>query len=123
MEKSNGVAKKENVYNQKNKVIKQIFITTKVSLDYDGVLSTDKGKELAKRLISEGKSVSIISARDSVDGMLSTAEEVGIAKNQIHATGSNKSKVEKVKELNISTHYDNNTDVIAQLPGIGKLFK
>ena len=102
--------------------MKQIFITTKVSLDYDGVLSTEKGKELAKRLISEGKSVSIISARDSVDGMLSTAEEVGIAKNQIHATGSNKAKVEKVKELNISTHYDNNHDVIAQLPGIGKLF-
>ena len=31
-------------------------------------------------------------------------------------------KVEKVKELNVQTHYDNNPDVIAQLPGIGKLF-
>ena len=98
------------------------FAGEKVSLDYDGVLSTDKGKELAKRLISEGKSVIIISARDSIDGMISTAQELGIRTNAIHATGSNKAKVEKVKELNVQTHYDNNPDVIAQLPGIGKLF-
>ena len=31
----------------------------KVSIDYDDTLSTDRGKELAKRLISEGKTVYI----------------------------------------------------------------
>jgi hypothetical protein len=93
----------------------------KVSFDYDDTLTTDKGKELAKRKIEEGKTVYIISARHSVSNMLSTAKELGIPLSRIYATGSNKAKVEKVLSLNIGTHYDNNTDVVNQLKGIGKL--
>jgi hypothetical protein len=36
--------------------------------------------------------------------------------------GSNKAKIEKIKELNIVTHYDNNADVIKELGDIGKQF-
>ena len=93
----------------------------KVSFDYDDTLTTDKGKELAKRKIEEGKTVYIISARHSVSNMLSTARELGIPLSRVYATGSNKAKVEKVLSLNIGTHYDNNTDVVNQLKGIGKL--
>jgi hypothetical protein len=93
----------------------------KVSFDYDDTLTTDKGKELAKRKIEEGKTVYIISARHSVSNMLSTAKELGIPLSRVYATGSNKAKVEKVLSLNIGTHYDNNTDVVNQLKGIGKL--
>ena len=35
---------------------------------------------------------------------------------------SNKAKIEKIKALQIDTHYDNNPDVIKQLGTIGKLF-
>ena len=95
---------------------KSKFAGEKVSLDYDGVLSTDKGKELAKRLISEGYNVYIISARQDVEGMLSVANSLGIAKDKVYATGSNKAKIEKIKELGIKIHYDNNYDVLDSLP-------
>lgn len=35
-----------------------------ISFDYDGTLSTNKGKELAKKFISEGKDVRILTARE-----------------------------------------------------------
>jgi putative cell wall-binding protein len=95
---------------------------SKISFDYDGVLSTAKGKELAKQKMSDGNTIYIISARGHKDGMLKTAEDLGIPESRIYATGSNKAKVEKIKELGINTHYDNNPDVIAELGSVGKLF-
>ena len=85
----------------------------KISFDYDGVLSTDKGKAKAADKIAEGYTVYIISARDSKDGMLATAKELGIPASRVYATGSNKAKVEKIKSLGITKHYDNNPDVIS----------
>ena len=95
--------------------------STKVSFDYDGTLSTAKGIRKAMDLINKGITVYIISARDSKEGMLKIARRVGIPESRVYATGSNKAKVEKVKELGISTHYDNNADVIKELGNIGKL--
>jgi soluble P-type ATPase len=73
-------------------------------------------------LIKEGALVYIISARRQKDGMLNTAKAIGIPESRIYATGSNKAKVEKVKELGIQSHYDNNPDVIKALGSVGKLF-
>ena len=50
----------------------------KVSFDYDDTLSTDAGKELAKKAIADGEDVYIISARNDKEGMLSTAKDLGI---------------------------------------------
>ena len=94
----------------------------KISFDYDGTLSTERGKQRAESLISDGAVLYIISARDSKEGMLSTADKLGIPESRVYATGSNEEKVKKVKELNISVHYDNNPDVIKALEGIGRLF-
>lgn len=94
----------------------------KISFDYDGTLSTDAGKELAKKLINEGNTLYIISARQDKQGMVSTAKEVGIPLSRIYATGSNKAKIEKVIELNISKHFDNNKSVVDALKGIGEVF-
>ena len=94
----------------------------KVSIDYDDTLSTDKGKQLAKRLISEGKDVYIISARHDVEGMLSVAKELGIPESRVYATGSNSAKVEKIKDLGVTKHYDNNSDVVKELGSIGSKF-
>lgn len=88
----------------------------KISFDYDGTLSTAKGKELAKSLDGD---LYIISARQSRTGMLSTARSLGIPISRVYATGSNKEKIEKIKELGISKHYDNNMDVIKELKNVG----
>jgi hypothetical protein len=98
------------------------YAAEKVSYDYDGVLSTDEGKAEAERDVKAGKVVYIISARQSVDGMLSTADKLGIPHSRVYATGSNKAKVEKVKSLGIKIHKDNNPYVIKELSGIGKIF-
>jgi hypothetical protein len=98
------------------------FADNKISFDYDDTLSTERGKTLAKRLITEGNTIYIISARDSKDGMLTTASDLGIPESRVYATGSNSAKVQKVKDLGINKHYDNNADVIAQLDGIGSKF-
>lgn len=98
----------------------------KVSFDYDDTLSTDKGKETAKRLINQGDTVYIISARNDKEGMIGIAESLNIPASRVYATGSNSAKIEKIKELGISNHYDNNPDVISKLKesGInGILFK
>lgn len=98
------------------------FITPKVSYDYDGVLSTEKGTEMARKSVSNGNTVYIISARGHKDGMLNKAKELGIPPSRVYAMGSNKAKVEKIKELGITSHYDNNPDVIKELSNVGKLF-
>ena len=99
------------------------FASDKISFDWDETLSTDRGKELLKRVLNEGTTVYIISARAEVtDSMKSTADEFGIPLSRVYAVGSNRAKVEKVKELAIDKHYDNNADVIAALGKIGQKF-
>jgi len=95
----------------------------KVSFDYDETLSTARGKELAKRAIDNGDEVYIISARQSKEGMLTVADELGIPHDRVFATGSNRAKVAKVKSLGIKNHYDNNSDVVKDLPRVGLQFK
>lgn len=90
----------------------------KISFDYDGTFSTAKGKERASRLRDEGHTIYIISARDSKENINGDF----VPQSRIYATGSNEAKVAKVKELDIDRHYDNNADVVAQLPGVGRLF-
>lgn len=92
----------------------------KISFDFDGTLSTKKGYEKAKQLINEGAEVYIISARQEKDGMLPKANELDIPVGRVYAMGSNQAKIEKVKELGIVTHYDNNEEVINALGQIGK---
>lgn len=95
--------------------------TEKVSFDYDGTLTTAKAMNLALKYIEQGVDVYIISARSEKDGMINKANRIGIPESRIYATGSNKAKVEKIKELGITIHYDNNKDVINELGEIGRL--
>ncbi len=107
----------------KNIVKKKELAKKKISFDFDDTLSTSKGTELAKRLIEEGNDIYIISARNSKEGILDKAKQLGISVNKVYATGSNDNKVKKIKELGIEIHYDNNENVIKDLNKIGKLFK
>ena len=92
-----------------------------ISFDYDDTLSTKKGTDLAKELI-KNNTLYIISARNDKSGMIEKAKQIGIPLDNVYATGSNKAKIDKVKELNISKHYDNNIDVVNALKGIGIKF-
>ena len=94
----------------------------KISFDFDGVLSTQKGKDLAKKEIENNNIIYIISARNSPDELYKVADELGIDRNRVFATGSNQKKIEKVKELSISKHYDNNIDVVKELDKNAELF-
>lgn len=94
----------------------------KVSIDYDETLTTERGMELAKSLIESGIELYIISARQDKEPMLKRADELGIPHSRVYATGSNKSKIEKIKELGIKQHHDNNEDVIKELGEIGVNF-
>ena len=102
---------------------KKTFAKQKVSFDYDDTLSTKKGFDLATELISKGDTIYVISARSNKQPMLTRTRELGIPDNRVYATGSNKAKVEKVLELGIDKHYDNNADVINELGKNGILFK
>lgn len=106
-----------------NSLWEQHFAGVKISIDYDDTLSTERGKELAKRLIKDGDIVYIISARNDVEGMLSVAESLGIPKSRVYATGSNSAKIQKIKDLGITKHYDNNSDVVKELGGVGYQFE
>jgi hypothetical protein len=103
--------------------LKKKIDLAKVSFDYDDTLSTDRGKKLAQKLIDAGDDVYIISARGDKEGILATANELGIPESRVFATGSNKAKIDKVNELSISKHYDNNSDVVDALKGIGMQFE
>lgn len=94
----------------------------KVSFDYDETLSTVRGMRLAEEWINKGADVYIISARQEKDGMLTRAKALNIPESRVYATGSNKAKVEKVKELGITIHYDNNAEVVKELGEVGRLF-
>lgn len=90
----------------------------KVSVDYDDTASTEKGKELVKRLISEGKIVYIISARDRKFPIVKDLKDI-ISNTRIWATGSNEAKVKKAKSLGVLTHYDNRQSVVDSMKEAG----
>jgi len=96
---------------------------SKISFDFDGTLSTKDGLLLAEKYKAAGDTLYIISARDSIgQDMLDRAKELGIPESKIFATGSNENKVQKVKNLGIKTHIDNNGDVISKLGSVGMKF-
>jgi hypothetical protein len=94
----------------------------KVSFDYDDTLNTPKGRGLAMGEIRSGSDVYIISARGSEQGIYPLADELGIPHDKIFATGSNRLKIQKIKNLRIDRHYDNNEDVINELGRVGQKF-
>lgn len=98
------------------------FAGEKISYDYDDTLSTERGKKMAANDIKNGATVYIISARQDKEGMLATAIELGIPESRVFAMGSNKAKIEKIIELGIAKHHDNNVDVIKELGVIGSKF-
>jgi hypothetical protein len=95
----------------------------KISFDYDDVFSTKKGFDMALNEKANGNIVYLISARSNKEKMYARANKAGILFSRIYAVGSNKEKIEKIKELGIDIHYDNNPDVISEIGKHGILFQ
>lgn len=93
-----------------------------ISFDFDGVLTTSRGIKKLEEAVNRGTNVYIISARQDDKGLKEFASKHGVKLDNVYATGSNKAKVEKIKQLGLSKHYDNNEDVIKELGSIGEKF-
>jgi hypothetical protein len=85
----------------------------KVSFDFDDTLSTKRGQDIAKRLISEGKTVYIVTRRQETasEEVYKVAYELGIPKSRVHFTNG-ELKWKTIKRLGIDTHYDNNENEV-----------
>lgn len=94
---------------------------TITSFDWDGTLSTTRGKDLWLR--TPGKKY-IITARSeaNIKEIREWATKNRVPLSNIFAVGSNNAKIQKIKELKVQRHWDNNNSVIIALPGIGRLF-
>jgi hypothetical protein len=85
----------------------------KISIDYDDTLSTQRGKDLARRLMNEGNEVIIVTRRRKMDGqsVYRVAEELGIPRDKVFFT-EGQLKWRKLKELRVQRHIDNSPDEI-----------
>ena len=87
----------------------------RVSLDYNDTFTTNRGKQLAQRLITTGNDVHIVSrlndsARSSVEKAVRESG-LNIPSNKIHFTNG-ALKYNTLRKLGIRTHYDNNQNEI-----------
>ena len=90
---------------------------TKISFDYDGTLSTTKGKELAAEKIASGHDVWIITARtgeENNNAVYTTAERLGIPRSRIKFTNG-QDKWKWMQRYDIDIHYDNNKDQVDKI--------
>jgi hypothetical protein len=89
---------------------------TRVSFDYDGVLSTPQGKRLAKNALADGLEVLILTARRKSDGqsVFNVADRIGISRaNVIFTEGFDKYTF--VMKHHIGLHYDNNQEQVDKI--------
>jgi len=112
----------EQAYAICNSEADEYSIGQNVSFDFDDTLNTPRGRGLALHELQSGSDVYIISARSDKMRMLPLATELGIPHDKVFATGSNRAKLQKIKDLRIDKHYDNNEDVIDSLGSIGIQF-
>lgn len=94
----------------------EFVIGDKVSFDWDETLTDPDSIPLLENELRRASLIYIISARQSVsESMRRFASKYNIPSSRIYATGSNSEKINKIEELGINRHYDNNADVISKL--------
>jgi hypothetical protein len=94
--------------------LRQAFAKMRVSFDFDETLTTAQGQQLAKRHITIGDEVYIVTARQQSNGasVYEMAQKLGIRKENVYFTGG-RDKWQTLKRLRIERHYDNNAEQIA----------
>ena len=91
----------------------------KISFDFDGVLTNDRGRLLAKKFINEGAMVYIVTSRNESQGakVRELADVLGVRPSRVIFT---KDKPETIKRLKINVHYDNNPDTVKAIRAINR---
>lgn len=94
----------------------------RVSIDYDDTLSTQRGKDLARKLLLEGKELVVVTRRrdSEMAEVRRVAKQVGIDK--VYNTNG-RLKWSKLKELGIQRHIDNSVDEIDAIKKNAPLIK
>jgi len=92
---------------------KEKFYGSRISLDFDDTLSTQRGQDLARNLINRGYDVYVVTSRQKFasSGVYYITDKLGIPRDKVIFT-EGRLKWKKLKELGISKHYDNNEDEI-----------
>jgi hypothetical protein len=99
------------------------FAPDKVSFDWDGTLTTERGIRTLENERRRGSIIYIISARNRPNrDMIDLSLDYDIPGSRIFTVGSNVAKVRKVEELGIQRHYDNNPEVRNELGSVGMNF-
>lgn len=102
--------------------IQELRKRVRVGLDYDGVVTNSIIKDLTKNLVKDGSTdIYIITTRNSKLGLYSIINQFGIPSYNIFVVEDEVEKIRKIKQLRIEVFYDNNSEIIKQLPGVGKL--
>ena len=85
----------------------------RISFDFDDTLEYPKVQAIAERYMTEGKTVYVITRRQSEDSaeVYEVTDELGIPRRRVIFTNG-QMKWETVQRLNIGHHYDNNEDEI-----------
>jgi hypothetical protein len=86
----------------------------KISFDVDGVLTTKQGMALARRKITEGDRVYIVTARRESQRVYDIATELDIPRLRVYFTGG-EDKWKTIRRLGIDVHYDNNPEQIDKI--------
>ena len=89
---------------------------SRISFDFDGVMSTKKGQALAQSLIDKGETVFIITARDRSQSkdVYRIADILGIDRTRVIFT-FHRDKWPFMDQHAIETHYDNNSEQIKKI--------
>lgn len=92
------------------------LLASRISFDYDGVLSTPRGRKLAKLIIEGGATVYIITARmrNQSESVFKAADELGIKRERVIFT-NHRDKWHVMAQYRIGTHYDNNQEQITKI--------
>ena len=92
---------------------KENFYGSRISLDFDDTLSTQRGQDLARNLINRGYDVYVVTSRQKFasSGVYYITDKLGIPRDKVIFT-EGRLKWRKLKELGISKHYDNNEDEV-----------
>ena len=92
------------------------LLASRISFDFDGVLSTPRGRKLAKLIMDGGATVYIITARmrNQSEDVFKVADDLGIKRERIIFT-NHRDKWHVMEQYRIGTHYDNNAEQIKKI--------
>lgn len=92
----------------------------KVSFTIDNGIKRAKTIRKIVNLIQNGVEVHLISNSLEIKKSSRTIQILGVKKNNIHAIDNIDSKVKKIIDLRITSHFDNCEETLVRLPNIAK---